>query len=307
MSGLVSSDGIRQTYLRVSITDRCNLRCGYCMPPGGRRLVTHDELLSYEELARAVRLLADMGIKKVRITGGEPLVRKGITGLLRTISGIKGVSELCLTTNGTLLGSCAAELRSAGVTRVNVSLDSLRRERFHQITNSDSLGDVLAGLDAAAAAGFDLVKINTILFRGINDDEIADFARFCRARGFRQRFIELMPFRMPASRGVPEHEVLEVLESAGLGGRDVEFISQLSRPFCSECGRLRIDSRGRLKACLLSKQYLDLRDLLRNSAPDNAVSEAIAGFTASAEKRLAEDAGLWADRATEVAMNEIGG
>jgi cyclic pyranopterin phosphate synthase len=277
------------------------------MPPGGRRLVTHDELLRYEELIRAIRVLAGMGIVKIRITGGEPLVRKGISGLLREISSIKGVHELCLTTNGTLLAACAKELRVAGVKRVNVSLDSLRRDRFSEITGSDALDDVLKGLDAAAEAGFELVKINTVLFRGLNDDEIVDFARFSRSHGFRQRFIELMPFRLPASKGVSEREVTETLAAAGIGPGDVEFISQISRPFCSDCGRLRIDSRGRLKACLLSKQYLDLRDMLRNSVTDEMLAEAMAAFVASAEKRLAEDAGRWADRATSVAMSEIGG
>lgn len=307
MDSIVSSHGLPQTYLRISITDRCNLRCGYCMPPAGRTLVDHADLLTYEELLRLSRLLAARGVKKIRVTGGEPLVRRHVVRFLEELSAVDGVGELCLTTNGTRLGPMAAAIRAAGVRRINVSLDSLRPDRYAALTGGGALQEVLAGLDAAAAAGFDRVKLNTVLIRGVNDDEVADFGRFAAARGFTQRFIELMPFRMPAQRGVTEAEVRIALATAALDASGVEFISQLTRPFCGGCARLRIDSRGRMKGCLLSRQHLDLRAMLRRGEDDGAIAGGILAFVRHAEKKLAEELPRFEERAGCLEMSEIGG
>jgi len=304
---LVSSQGIRQTYLRISVTDRCNLRCGYCMPLGGRALVAHRDLLTYEEMLKLVRLLAGMGIRKVRVTGGEPLVRRGVCALLAGIRAVEGVGELCLTTNGTRLAAMAAQIRGTGVSRINVSLDSLRPDRYAALTGADMLGTVLAGLDAAARAGFSRVKINTVLMRGVNDDEAADFARFSARTGFSQRFIELMPFRMPAAKGVSEREVRDALGAAGVDATHVEYISQVSRPFCDSCGRLRIDARGRLKTCLLSHRPLDVRALLRAGTDDRRMAEEILAFCAAGEKKLAVGIERFEAQACGVEMSEVGG
>jgi len=306
MNHLVSSSGIDQTYLRISVTDRCNLRCSYCMPPGGRKLVNHEDLLTYEELAFISRILAGMGISKIRITGGEPLVRKDLPRLAAELSSLAGVKELCLTTNGTMLFRLARELRTAGITRINVSLDSLRPDRFREITGSNSLDEVLKGLEISSGAGFSKIKINTILFQGINEDEIKDFVKFSARHGFIQRFIELMPFRIPASKGVTEAVIRERLEP-GTDQGAIEFISQISNPFCKNCGRLRLDSKGRLKTCLLSKQVLDLRSLVRSKKDEGLIADEISVFVRTGEKRLAEEISAWEARASTVAMSEIGG
>jgi len=276
------------------------------MPPGGRHLVNHEDLLTYEELAFISRILAGMGISKIRITGGEPLVRKDLPRLAAELSSLEGIKELCLTTNGTMLFRLARELRTSGITRINVSLDSLRADRFREITGSDSLGDVLKGLEIASEAGFSKIKINTILFQGINEDEIRDFVKFSARYGFIQRFIELMPFRIPASKGISESQIRERLETIVQPG-EIEFISQISNPFCKSCGRLRIDSKGRLKTCLLSKQFLDLRSLVRSKKDEGLIADEISVFVRTGEKRLAEEISAWEARASSVAMSEIGG
>ncbi|MBI5529838.1 MAG: GTP 3',8-cyclase MoaA [Deltaproteobacteria bacterium] len=307
MNGIVSSQGVPQTYLRISVTDRCNLRCGYCMPPGGRPLVGHADLLTYEELVRVAGILAGMGIRKVRVTGGEPLVRRDVCALLSGISAVEGVGELCITTNGTRLAALAPKIRDAGVSRVNVSLDSLRPDRYSALTGADLLDAVVAGLEAAARAGFVRVKLNTVLLRGVNDDEAPDFVRFSARMGFVQRFIELMPFRMPVGTGVPEREVREALSAAGIDSAHVEYISQVSRPFCDSCGRLRIDARGRLKTCLLSHRSLDVRSMLRGGADDRSMAAEMRAFGATGEKKLAVGVERFEAQACGVAMSEIGG
>jgi cyclic pyranopterin phosphate synthase len=304
---IVSSHGVAQTYLRISITDRCNLRCGYCMPPGGRPLVRHDDLLRYEEMLRLVRLLASAGVTKVRVTGGEPLIRRDIERLLCGIAATPGLKEICLTTNGTRLSGRTRAIRDAGVTRVNVSVDSLDPGRYAAITGGGALDEVLSGLAETAAAGFAVVKINTVLIKGINDDEAEAFARFSSARGFTQRFIELMPFRLPAAHGLPGDEVRRRLGAAGIDPAAVELISPVSRPFCSGCARLRVNAGGRLKSCLLSRHGLDLRGLMRRGADDAAITAAIRAFVQSGDKRLAEEINRWEERAGRLAMSEIGG
>jgi cyclic pyranopterin phosphate synthase len=181
-------------YLRISVTDRCNLRCIYCMPPEGIPLMSHEDILSYEEICIVARAAAELGIVKVRLTGGEPLVRAKLTNLLAMLARIQGIDDISLTTNGVLLQRYADELKGAGLRRVNVSLDSLRSDRFHRITRVGDLGDVLGGIEAARQAGLDPVKTNMVVIRGVNDDEVLDFARLTIEGEWHVRFIEYMPF-----------------------------------------------------------------------------------------------------------------
>jgi GTP 3',8-cyclase len=287
----------RINYLRVSITDRCNLRCTYCMPEGGLDPLEHQEILSYEEILRVIRVALGLGIQKIRVTGGEPLVRRGVVGFLERISALRGVQDLSLTTNGILLADMAADLRRAGLRRVNVSLDTLDPVRFQEVTRRPGLQAVLRGLDAARRVGLWPIKINVVAMRGINDGEIERFADFAREHGFEVRFIELMPSNpdsWEAKRFVTAAEILEVLrarfdlrpfETPGLsgpsrtfllpGGGKVGVISPLSDHFCGRCNRLRLTAEGKLRSCLFSDAETDLRPLLRSEAPEELLSEAI--------------------------------
>lgn len=263
------------SYLRVSITDLCNLRCQYCMPEGvcQRR---HEDILSYEEITEIVAAAASLGVKKVRITGGEPLVRKGCVDLCRMVSQIPGIQEVDMTTNGVLLGRYARELKAAGVSRVNVSLDSLDPDKYAAITGGGKLSDALEGIQAAFDAGLTPVKVNTVLIGGFNDDEIASFVEITRRTPVELRFIELMPMGgqfgkdayLPGDRvlqTVPElapipHDggVAQLYRLPGGKGR-VGIISPLSRHFCGTCNRLRLTSEGNLKPCLHSNQEISVR------------------------------------------------
>jgi GTP 3',8-cyclase len=276
-------------YLRISVTDRCNLRCVYCMPPEGVSALKHSDILSYEEVCLIARAAAELGIKKVRITGGEPLVRANLTSLVRMLSEIEGIDDLSLTTNGIRLGSYANELRHAGLKRVNISLDSLRPKKFERITRIGKLEDVLQGIEAARAAGFKPVKINMVVLRGINDDEVIDFARKTVQKGWHVRFIEFMPVGgnqqemderfMPVSEIAGRIESLGTLEPYTLDGNGpakyfrlpgaigtIGFISPVSEHFCFKCNRLRLTAEGKLLPCLLSDKAIDLRGPLRQGA-----------------------------------------
>lgn len=287
MTGLSDSFQRPINYLRVSVTDRCNLRCLYCMPPEGIPLLPREEVLSYEEITAVVAAAAGLGISKVRLTGGEPLVRTGLVSLVRSLASLKGVDDLSLTTNGVLLKRFASSLKEAGLRRVNVSLDTLRRGRFREITGRDCLRQVLEGLEAARDAGLKPVKVNTVVLRGRNDDEVLDFARRSLEEGWHVRFIELMPLgRGQAFAYVPIAEIRERLEAlaplepclpeAGGGPAKyfrypgakgtVGFISPVSECFCAECNRLRLTAEGKLRLCLLHDQEIDLRPALRNGA-----------------------------------------
>lgn len=263
------------SYLRVSITDLCNLRCQYCMPEGVCQK-RHEDILSFEEIAEIVAAAAQLGVKKVRITGGEPLVRRGCVDLCRMIAEIPGVEEVDMTTNGVLLGRYARDLKAAGLRRVNVSLDSLDPDKYTAITGGGSLSDALAGIQAAFDAGLTPVKINTVLIGGFNDDEIADFVEITRKTPVELRFIELMPMggKFGKNAYLPGDKVLEtvpelapipqdggVAQLYGLpGGRGrVGLISPLSRHFCGTCNRLRLTSEGNLKPCLHSNQEIPVR------------------------------------------------
>ena len=287
----------RITYLRVSVTDRCNLRCVYCMPTEGISLRQHMEILSYEEMVRVVRTGAEMGIRSVRLTGGEPLVRKGVVNLVAMLRAIPDLDELTMTTNGTLLAAQAQALAEAGLDRVNISLDTLRPERFRTITRMGELRDVLAGIEAAEEAGLTPIKLNTVVVRGLNDDEVVELAQLTLEHPWHIRFIESMPLGCGALWGedrayslhppVLGSEVRQRIEAVlgylslvqgpvgsgpartyqlegGLG--TVGFITPWSEHFCPSCNRLRLTADGRLRLCLLSEVEVDLLGPLRAGA-----------------------------------------
>lgn len=265
------------TYLRISITDRCNYRCRYCMPEEGVEKRAHGDICSLEELRDMAAAAVRCGVKKIRVTGGEPLVRRGAVDFCRMLSKIPGVEELCITTNGSLLAEQAAALREAGVTHLNISLDTLKEERFRAITRAGTLSDVLRGLESAERAGFEKIKLNCVLLGGVNDDEIADFAALTREHPWQVRFIERMP--MGCGRGfgayLPAKVVLErcpELEAVSHDGvaacyrfpgakGTVGLIAPMSHAFCSECSRIRITADGKLKPCLHSGEEISLRGL----------------------------------------------
>lgn len=274
-------DGCGRTidYLRLSVTDLCNYRCQYCMPPEGVEKRPHSGILSIEELAEIAEAAVQCGVKKIRLTGGEPLVRRGLLDLCRMLRAIPGVEELCLTTNGSLLPQLAKPLRDAGLDRLNISLDTLRPERFAAMTRLGTLRDVLDGIRAAEAAGFRDLKFDTVLIGGFNDDEIMDFVNLSRAHPWEMRFIELMPMGPCASWDrscfLPAETVLErvpelaPIEAQGVARRyrlpgakgTVGLISPVSHDFCAGCRRIRVTSDGRLKGCLHSREEVPLRGL----------------------------------------------
>ena len=305
MTGILDSFGRTINYLRISVTDRCNLRCLYCMPPEGVPRIPHSEILSYEEIRTVVQAAAELGINKIRLTGGEPLVRADLPKLIKMLSQIEGIRELSLTTNGTLLKHYALELKQAGLSRVNVSLDTLRTDRFQYITRLGRLRDVLEGIEAAREAGFRPVKINAVVMRGVNDDEILDFARMTYDTGWHVRFIELMPFKGVA-QFVPSVELrqhislLGELESctpvtgngparcyrlAGAKGT-IGFISPLSElSFCSHCNRIRLTPDGKLRPCLLGEDEFDLRMSLRSNVSMEELKHSMLQAVASKRER----------------------
>ncbi len=298
------------SYLRVSVTDRCDLRCVYCMPAEGINWRPHEEVLRYEEIERVVRAAASLGITKARLTGGEPLVRRGLVDLVSMISRIPGIDDLAMTTNGILLARYAEELKVAGLKRVNVSLDTLRPERFRRITRLGRLSDTLGGISAAKEAGLVPVKTNTVVIRGLNDDEVADFARLTRAPDWHVRFIEVMPVGDNADWAgngyVPMGEVRERIErelgelipaklAAGGGPAryyrlpdaqgSIGFITPISEHFCYQCNRLRLTADGKLRPCLLSDSEIDLRTPLRQGAAMEEIKRLIVEAVRSKPER----------------------
>ena len=286
--------------LRISITDRCNFRCTYCMPEEGMRWIPREELLTYEELTRVARVCVERyGFESIRITGGEPTVRAHLPVLIARLAEL-GV-DLALTTNGATLEHQAGDLVRAGLNRINISLDSLRRDRFKDITCRDALDAVLAGIDAAAATGLSPVKVNCVLVRGVNDDEVLDFAAFGRERGVEVRFIEWMPLdgggTWSGDQVVPASEIIEAIDSrwplltpdgtaaraaapaetyayADGAGR-VGVIASVTRPFCGACDRIRLTAEGQLRNCLFSVRETDLRSIMRNGGSDDDLAAAI--------------------------------
>lgn len=264
-------------YLRLSVTDLCNCRCVYCMGENGVPRLPHSAILSFEEIEEIVRAAVSLGVTKVRLTGGEPLVRRGIDELVRRLRGIEGVEELAMTTNGARLAEYAARLKSAGLDRLNVSLDTLDPEKFRRITRIGELRNTLDGLDAARRAGFERIKLNTVLMGGVNDDEIAEIAALAKDGAFDVRFIELMPIGectdwdrrrflpaervleyLPKGERVPSDGVAELWRPAGFRGT-VGLIRPLSHRFCADCDRIRVTADGCLKPCLHSAREIPLR------------------------------------------------
>jgi cyclic pyranopterin phosphate synthase len=285
------SFGRRIEYLRVSVTDKCNLRCVYCMPVEGLPWLKREEILHYEEIAAIVRTMAAMGLRRVRLTGGEPLVRRDIAELARMIAATPGIDDLALSTNAVLLADLADELRAAGVRRLNVSLDSLRPERVDAIARREScLPAIMDGLDAAERAGFDPIKINVVVMRGRNDDELVDFAEITRERPWHVRFIEVMPVGasldvsmdeyVPATEMLARVRRIGALEpDAGPGGNGparyfrfpgapgtVGVITPMSHNYCDTCNRMRLTADGHLRPCLFGDIQTNLRDPLRAGA-----------------------------------------
>ena len=283
--------GRRVEYLRISVTDKCNLRCVYCMPLEGLDWLKRESLLSYEEIASVVRTMAGMGLKKVRISGGEPLIRKDLSHLVRLVAEIPGIEDISLSTNAVLLADQAQELRDAGISRVNVSLDSLQEERVESIARRPGCFDgIMQGLEAAEAVGFDPIKINVVLIGGQNDDEIEDFARITRDRPWHVRFIELMPtgsnLELSADNYVSCQEALarirrmgniEPAEGPAGNGPATYFrfpgaagtvgvITPMSHNYCDRCNRMRLTADGQLRPCLFGSIQTNLRDPLRAGA-----------------------------------------
>ncbi len=285
------------TYLRISMTDQCNLRCLYCQPQSPDKKLSCQELLSYEEVFRVIRLAVDLGVKKVRLTGGEPLVRKDIVEFIAKVASLSEIEDLRLTTNGVLLDAMAAQLKEAGVTKLNISLDSLKRERFKAITGRDMFDQVWAGINRAEQVGFEQIKLNIVAMKGVNDDEFADFAQLTKTNPFQIRFIEFMPIGSQSEweegkyisaekikKNISHLGELLPVNTGRLDGParmfkidgyrgQIGFISPLSHKFCETCNRLRLTSEGKLRSCLLTDKETEIKDVLRSGCSDEKIKE----------------------------------
>ncbi len=299
MKPLIDAHGRQIRYVRISVTDRCNLRCKYCMPASGVEWIPHERIMRYEELLRIARICSSRGVEKVRITGGEPLLRKGITDFIRCIRKMEGIQDLSLTTNGVLLSSMAHELQNAGLHRLNISLDTLDREKFIRITGVDAFERVVAGIKKAVDLGFSPIKINAVAIRGINDDEIPSFADLTLRDDVEIRFIELMPMGCATRYG--DHDIIGSSEIRGMieerfgalesieynhgparvfrikGAKGmIGIIGAMSEhTFCSRCNRIRITANGHLRPCLFSEKDIDLLTPMRQGIPDSELEAMI--------------------------------
>ncbi len=328
-AALSDRHGRRVEYLRLSLTDRCPFRCLYCMPPEGQPSIPHAEILSYEEFLRLCRIAVSLGMDRYKITGGEPLCRKGATGFIRELKKIPGVASVTITTNGLLLARALPELADAGIDAVTVSLDAFTQDTLERVTRSDTrLETILEAMDRTREAGI-RVKINTVPVRGVNEDELLPLARYALEKGYQIRFIELMPVGKGKSwSGVPRAEVqaalaqafgplaplnertgngpAECLSVAGYPG-SVGFIAALSHAFCGRCNRIRLTSTGFLKTCLHHGHGVDLRAILRDGAPDGILALAIRRAVAAKPKGHDFRAQAASDAETPFLMSSIGG
>jgi len=314
---LVDRHGRSIDYLRISVTDRCNLRCRYCMPPEGIETVSRSEILSYGEILRIARAAVACGFVKFRLTGGEPLLRAGVIGLARDLHSLPGLRSLTMTTNGVLLERYASDLIEAGVKRVNVSLDALDPGVYREITRGGNVTVVLKGIETARRVGFDAVKINVVIVKGLNEDQIPAFVRYSTETGLQIRFIEKMPFPGSLGEGCSGADVRRRIEDmvklvprddkggprvrafdAPEGGR-FAFISPMTDSFCLSCNRLRLTATGMLRQCLMSEGAVDLRSLVREHEDPEPLEEAI--------RRAVRDKPLKPEGFPESAMNCIGG
>ena len=294
---LVDRFGRRHNYLRISVTDRCNFRCAYCMPHEDMEWTPRSEILSFEEIERLTRLFVSMGVDKVRLTGGEPTTRKGLVDLVSSLSPIEGLRSLLMTTNGDAMSTMAVSLREAGLQGLNISLDTLKPDRFFEITRRNRLDRVLDGIEAVLASGYESVKINVVAMTGVNEDELCDFIDHFRDCPVEVRFIEFMPFLSNGwqkGRMLPYAEMRRRLESKfqltpleteksavakefAVEGAKVRvgFITSMTDDFCGGCNRVRLTSDGRLKVCLFAKTGPSLRDAMREGASDDDLAETI--------------------------------
>lgn len=297
---LIDSFGRVHTNLRISVTDRCNIRCFYCMPAENVQFMDRKDLLTFEEIERFVRVAVPLGLRKIRLTGGEPLVRRDLHVLVAKLAAIPEIEDIGLTTNGILLAEQAQDLWDAGLRRINVSLDALDPVKFQQITRREGYEKVLAGIEAAQRVGFDPVKVNAVSVRGLTEDQIVPFGHFARETGVELRFIEFMPLdadnKWERDKVLFAHEIIEALSreimplvpcpdsdphapatefmfADGVGR--IGFIASISQPFCRQCDRFRITADGKLRNCLFSLEETDVRALLRGGAPDSAIADAI--------------------------------
>ncbi len=297
-AGLVDQYGRIATDLRVSLTDRCNLRCEYCMPAEGLDWLPTPEVLTDDEVVRLIAIAVDrLGVTDVRFTGGEPLIRRGFVGIVRRVAALRNAPSMAVTTNGLGLDKVAGALAEAGLSRVNVSLDTVRPETFHRITRRDRLADVVRGLEAAEAAGLRPVKINAVLLRGVNESEAPELLRWCIDRGYQLRFIEQMP--LDAQHGWNRESMVTANEIQALladrfvlepsdevrgsapaerflvdgGPATVGIIASVTRPFCGDCDRVRVTADGNVRNCLFAREESDLRAALRNGASDTEIAE----------------------------------
>ena len=326
MEPLIDGFGRVHRDLRISITDRCNYRCGYCMPAEGMQWLPRSEVLSFEEIERLGHILVErFGIDAIRLTGGEPTMRAHLPVLVAKLARLG--TDLTLTTNGSNLRLLADDLARAGLRRINISLDSLRPDRFRQLTRRDDLEAVLDGVAAAVAAGLHPVKLNVVMMRGINDDEVIDMAAFGRTNGVYVRFIEFMPLdgddAWSHDKVVPGAEIVAAIDAAFPlerlgrvhepaerwryrdGGGEVGVIASVTEPFCSTCDRIRLTAEGRLRACLFSTDETDLRGLLRSGADDDAISAAVSATVA--QKWAGHQIGQPAFIRPRRSMSQIGG
>ncbi len=283
---LTDKFGRKYKYLRVSITDRCNFRCKYCMPTHDFKMLRHQDILSYEEIIFAVNTFAQLGINKIRVTGGEPLVRKNIEFFLKELKEIKGIKEVTLTTNGSLLEKLASQIYEAGIKRINISLDSLKPDRYTYITGGFNINKVIKGIEVAKKAGLSPIKINTVAIKNFNDDEIYDFCEFAAENDLNVRFIEFMPignnFEWKKENIITGNEILAIikqkydLEKTGKSamsgpaenyklsnGAKIGIITPISNHFCNECDKLRLTADGKIRPCLLSDNEIDVSGAIR--------------------------------------------
>lgn len=310
------------SYMRISVTDRCNLRCRYCMPEEGVKNLGHENILSFEEITRIVRAAAELGITKYRITGGEPLARKGIVSLVESLAAIDGVRELAMTTNGTMLAQHAEALKKAGLQRVNISVDSLVRHKYEEITRGGDLDMAFEGINAALKHGLTPLKLNVVAIKGFNDDEILDFVQLTINHPISIRFIELMPvgrvskdngYRYISSREIKEKlpalipldrrdgvaELYRYPEARG----NIGFISPMSDLFCGSCNKIRLTADGKLKPCLHSDEEIDLRGVLDNCGDAPLRDMIRAAVLHKREKHFLNDGA----KPVERGMSQIGG
>ena len=310
---------LRDTYnrpikdLRISVTDRCNFRCTYCMPLDEYEWLEKSEVLSFEEITRFVRLFMQLGVEKIRLTGGEPMARRDLDKLIAKLSALENAPELCLTTNGSLLADKAAVLKAAGLQRINVSLDSLKPDRFREITKRGDLNTVLDGLFAAKRCGLSPIKINAVIERGVNDDEILDLVTFSREHSFALRFIEFMDVGnangWQSDKIVSKQEIIDTIQTQFPlreigrdkgsapsvdyefvdGSGDIGVIASVSEPFCSSCTRARITADGKFVTCLFSNTGYDLKTPLRNGASDDEVLAVLSRIWGTRQDRYSEE------------------